>query len=54
MGALKPIFSINERGTKEVTGPELSSIQSSQEQIEKYKDKMQTETLKTTVGKKMK
>lgn len=38
----------NKRCYKILLRPQLSSIQSSQEQIEKYRDKKQTEGLKTT------
>lgn len=41
----------NKRCYKILLRPQLSSIQSSQEQIEKYRDKKQTEGLKTTVWK---
>lgn len=41
----------NKRCYKILLRPQLSSIQSSQEQIEKYRDEKQTQGLKTTVGK---
>lgn len=41
----------NKRCYKILLRPQLSSIQSSQEQIEKYRDKKQTEGLQTTVWK---